>query len=101
MLLVDCHFYWFNFPPMKRPVFKENSRAVRSSDLFKYLLQNETDQATKAAQKQYKDAMFKGYRWIDLDADIEWALCRDNEANLQAMRGWAYPRTPAPRWPTL
>ena len=85
----------------KRPEFKENSRAVRSSDLFKYLLQNEKEQATKASQKRYKKAMFKDFRWIDTDKDIEWSIYLSNEANLEALRAGFYPPNPKPFWPTL
>jgi len=101
MPIVDCPKNCFNFSPMKRPVFQENSRQVRSSDLFKYLLQNEKDQATKASQKRYKKAMFKDFRWIDTDRDLEWGIYLHNEANLQALRAGFTPPNPKPFWPTL
>ena len=86
---------------MKRPVFDPNSRAVRSSDLFKYLLAKEKATATKVSQKRYLNALYKELRWIDPKTDLEVAIYEHNERNIAELRELLEPRLNRPFWPTL
>ncbi len=86
---------------MKRPIFKDNSREVRSSDLFKYLLAKEKDTAIKVAQREYQEAKFDGFRWMDTNKDLEWSICTNNEVEIAKMQRLLNKKTPAPFWPTL
>lgn len=86
---------------MKRPIFNDNSREVRSSDLFKYLLAKEKDTAIKVAQRGYQKAKFDGFRWMDMNKDLEWSICMDNEIEIAKMQRLLDPKIPTSFWTTL
>lgn len=86
---------------MRRPEFKDNSRETRASDLFKYLLKKEKEMAIRIAQKKYDQAKFNGFRWIDLNKDLEWSIYKYNEAEIAKMQRLLDQKIPAPFWTTL